>query len=178
MEWILQCAREGRRRLSSVEQAVGATPVRATQLDASLLDRELEDIFMSSVLKAVRTNSSNTNTTSHARESRHRYRTEWWLRHILRAVIWKLSFWDHNATHGLVLQNLKYARVDKHTGAITAPSRRQKALHGVITLLVRLAYENVSESVGRDNWAMSDSVRRASLAMLKRFRGLSGLRIG
>ncbi|KAK4147807.1 peroxisomal biogenesis factor 2 [Dichotomopilus funicola] len=53
---------------------------------------------------------------------------------LLRAVLFKLTVWDHDATYGAALQNLKYTDARKTGPALVAPSRWQKSLYGLITV--------------------------------------------
>lgn len=129
--------------------SMSPTPVRTTQLDASLLDSELEGIFVGMLVGAVRTAGGPTGG------GRRQLQTEWWLKHALRAIVWKLSVWDHDATHGLVLQNLKYVRAD---APMRPPTPRQKALHGAIVVLLRMAHERASDAAEQGSWSVSDSV--------------------
>jgi len=58
----------------------------------------------------------------------------------LRAVLFKLSIWDHNASYGAALQNLRYTDA-RHTGLVPrAPSRWQKAVYGLTAVGGRYAW--------------------------------------
>lgn len=58
----------------------------------------------------------------------------------LRAVLFKLSIWDHSASYGAALQNLRYVDA-RHTGPVPRlPSRWQKACYGVMTVGGRYAW--------------------------------------
>lgn len=52
----------------------------------------------------------------------------------LRAILFKLSIWDHNASYGAALQNLRYTDA-RHRGPVLAvPKRWQKACYGLFTV--------------------------------------------
>ena len=59
---------------------------------------------------------------------------------MLRTVLFKFTIWDHNASYGASLQNLKYtdARVKGLVPAI--PSRWQKAWYGMFSVGGRYAW--------------------------------------
>ncbi|KAI4862797.1 Pex12 amino terminal region-domain-containing protein [Hypoxylon rubiginosum] len=52
----------------------------------------------------------------------------------LRLVLFKLSVWDHDATYGAALQNLKYTDARQDGPVLTSPTKWQKALYGFITV--------------------------------------------
>lgn len=52
----------------------------------------------------------------------------------LRAVLFKFTMWDHSASYGAALQNLKYTDA-RHGGPVPlAPSRWQKGMYGIFTV--------------------------------------------
>lgn len=52
----------------------------------------------------------------------------------LRAVLFKLTIWDHNASYGAALQNLQYTDA-RHRGPTSiTPSKWQKAFYGLFTV--------------------------------------------
>ncbi|KAI1804686.1 Pex12 amino terminal region-domain-containing protein [Daldinia bambusicola] len=53
---------------------------------------------------------------------------------VLRAILFKLTVWDHNATYGAALQNLKYTDARRDGPVLTPPSKLQKSLYGLITV--------------------------------------------
>lgn len=58
----------------------------------------------------------------------------------LRALLFKFTIWDHNASYGAALQNLRYIDA-RHKGfALRAPSKWQKALYGLLTVGGRYAW--------------------------------------
>ncbi|KAL9115735.1 MAG: hypothetical protein Q9227_000103 [Pyrenula ochraceoflavens] len=109
----------------------GTSPVhRVGQVDAELLDEELLSLLKSQVGDALKYYSPN-------------LQVEWSdeIMLILRAVIFKLSIWDHNASYGASLQNLVYADArSSATGKAAAPKRWQKGAYGLITVAGRYCW--------------------------------------
>ncbi len=58
----------------------------------------------------------------------------------LRAILFKLSIWDHNTTYGAALQNLRYADSRTSRQTYAAPSRWQKGLYGLFAVGGRYAW--------------------------------------
>ncbi|KAI2603863.1 Pex12 amino terminal region-domain-containing protein [Hypoxylon fragiforme] len=52
----------------------------------------------------------------------------------LRAILFKLTVWDHDATYGAALQNLKYTDARRDGPILTPPTKLQKTLYGLITV--------------------------------------------
>lgn len=52
----------------------------------------------------------------------------------LRLILFKLTVWDHNATYGAALQNLKYTDARRDGPVLTPPSKWQKSIYGLITV--------------------------------------------
>ncbi|KAI1392790.1 Pex12 amino terminal region-domain-containing protein [Hypoxylon trugodes] len=52
----------------------------------------------------------------------------------LRMILFKLTVWDHDATYGAALQNLKYTDARRDGPVLTPPSKWQKSLYGLITV--------------------------------------------
>lgn len=64
---------------------------------------------------------------------------------VLRAVLFKLTVWDHDATYGAALQNLRYTDA-RHKGPVSVPpSRVQKALYGLVTVGGKYAWTRLEE---------------------------------
>lgn len=59
----------------------------------------------------------------------------------LRAALFKLSIWDHNASYGAALQGLRYTDSRKKFPVATPPTKWQKALYGFFTVGGRYAWE-------------------------------------
>lgn len=58
----------------------------------------------------------------------------------LRAVLFKLTIWDHDATYGAALQNLKFTDARSTGPNLVPPSRWQKSLYGLFTVGGRYAW--------------------------------------
>ena len=96
---------------------------RVGQVDAELLDEELLELLKGQVGEGLKYFGS------HLRDD---FSSEILL--ALRAVLFKLSIWDHNASYGAVLQDLQYTDA-RHRGPLpTAPSKWQKAWYGLLTV--------------------------------------------
>ncbi|KAI9847677.1 MAG: peroxisome assembly protein (Peroxin-2) [Sclerophora amabilis] len=108
----------------SVRGREGTKPVfRVGQVDAELLDEELLELLKAQVGDALKFYGS------HLKDD--------WSAEILlalRAVLFKLSIWDHNATYGAALQNLRYSDARNQGPVYASPSRWQKALYGLFTV--------------------------------------------
>lgn len=96
---------------------------RVGQVDAELLDEELVELLRGQVGEALKYLGSN-------------IKDDWSAEILLalRAIIFKLTVWDHDATYGAALQNLKYTDARRQGPALTPPSRWQKSLYGIITV--------------------------------------------
>lgn len=110
--WELVSSREGTR-----------PAFRVGQVDAELLDEELVDLLRSQVGDALKYFSGN-------------LKDDWSseITFALRAVLFKLTIWDHDATYGAALQNLKYTDARRDGLVLVAPSKWQKVLYGMITV--------------------------------------------
>lgn len=96
---------------------------RVGQVDAELLDEELLELLKGQVGEALKYFGS------HIRDD--------WSAEImlaLRAVLFKLSVWDHDATYGAALQNLKFTDARKKGPDLVPPTKLQKALYGLFTV--------------------------------------------
>ncbi|MCJ1245871.1 peroxisome assembly protein (Peroxin-2) [Trapelia coarctata] len=124
-------AQNGVEKWDAVKGREGTRPAfRVGQVDAELLDEELLDLLKGQVGEALKFFGSH-------------LRDEWSSEILLalRAVLFKLSIWDHNASYGAVLQNLRYTDA-RHTGLVPrAPSRWQKAIYGLTTVGGRYTWE-------------------------------------
>ncbi|KAF5680806.1 hypothetical protein FHETE_194 [Fusarium heterosporum] len=116
-------------RIGSAWDAVstreGTRPAfRVGQVDAELLDAELLDILKDQVSEGLKYFGG-----GHLHDD--------WSAEImmaLRAVLFKLTVWDHDATYGAALQNLKYTDARNDGLILKAPSRLQKSLYGLVTV--------------------------------------------
>ncbi|KAG6004931.1 peroxisome assembly protein (Peroxin-2) [Claviceps maximensis] len=122
-------------RLSSAWDAVssreGTRPAfRVAQVDAELLDEELVDLLKGQVAEATKYFAG-----GHLQDE--------WSAEImlaLRALLFKLTVWDHDATYGAALQNLKYTDARQPGPVLTPPSRLQKSLYGFVTVFGKYAW--------------------------------------
>jgi peroxin-2 len=119
--------RLGRAGLStwdSIKGREGTRPAfRVGQVDAELLDEELLDLLKGQVGEGLKYFGT------HIQDD--------WSAEImlaLRAVLFKLTVWDHDATYGAALQNLKFTDARKSGPVLVSPSKWQKALYGLFTV--------------------------------------------
>ncbi|KAI9838841.1 MAG: peroxisome assembly protein (Peroxin-2) [Sarea resinae] len=121
----------GRRAWGLIRGDEGTRPAfRVGQVDAELLDEELLELFKGQVGEALKYFGP------HLRDD--------WSSEILlglRAVLFKLTIWDHDASYGAALQNLRYtdARVKDSTRA--SPTRLQKLSYGLFSVGGRYAWD-------------------------------------
>ncbi|CAJ2500294.1 Uu.00g031470.m01.CDS01 [Anthostomella pinea] len=110
--WELLSSREGTR-----------PAFRVGQVDAELLDEDLVGQLRDQVGEAVKYMGGN-------------IKDDWSAEILLalRALLFKLTVWDHDATYGAALQNLKYTDARRDGPVLTAPSRWQKSLYGLVTV--------------------------------------------
>ena len=105
----------------SINGREGTRPAfRVGQVDAELLDEELLELLKGQVGDALKYFGS------HLQDD--------WSAEImlaLRAVLFKVTVWDHDATYGAALQNLKFTDA-RHKGPVLwTPSKWQKSLYGL-----------------------------------------------
>lgn len=60
---------------------------------------------------------------------------------VLRSILFKLSFWDNDASYGASLQNLRYADARKNITTQSKPTAWQKSLYGILTVLGRYGWD-------------------------------------
>lgn len=82
----------------------------------------------------------------------------------LRAILFKLSIWDHDASYGAALQDLKYIDVRSKGPIHSTPTKWQKGLYGFLTVGGRYAW-NKWESwlVGQSDGYEEVSIRNSSI---------------
>ena len=117
--WLTLVSREGTR-----------PAFRVGQVDAELLDEELLELLKGQVGEALKYYGP------HIRDD--------WAQEILlvlRAVLFKLSIWDHDASYGASLQNLRYADARVKSTSSARPSKWQKGVYGLFTVLGRYGWE-------------------------------------
>ena len=103
---------------------------RVGQVDAELLDEELLELLKGQVGEAFKYYGP------HIRDD---FSAEILL--ALRAALFKFSIWDHDASYGATLQNLRYIDARAKSTRRTKPSKWQKSLYGIITVLGRYGWE-------------------------------------
>ncbi|KAE8442859.1 peroxisome assembly protein (Peroxin-2) [Mollisiaceae sp. DMI_Dod_QoI] len=108
----------------SIKGREGTRPAfRVGQVDAELLDEELLELLKGQVGEALKYFGS------HLQDD--------WSAEVmlaLRAVLFKLTVWDHDATYGAALQNLKFTDARNKGPVLVSPSKWQKALYGLFTV--------------------------------------------
>ncbi|KAI9797321.1 MAG: hypothetical protein M1825_006019 [Sarcosagium campestre] len=96
---------------------------RVGQLDADLLDGELLDLLRRQAGEGLKFFGN------HLRDD--------WSAEIqlaIKAILFKLTFWDHDTTYGAALQNLRFTD-SRNTGPVhVSPSRWQKGAYGLLTV--------------------------------------------
>lgn len=103
---------------------------RVGQVDAELLDEELLELFKGQAGEALKYFGP--------------HLTDDWSQEILlalRTILFKVSIWDHDASYGAVLQNLRYTDARSKSIVPPRPSRWQKSLYGAFTVLGRYGWE-------------------------------------
>lgn len=121
--------------------------IRVSQVDAELLDAELLTLLKSQVGDALKY------FNQHVQDD---YSQEILL--ALRAILFKLSIWDNDASYGAALQGLRYTDARQLSssssvigstsgslGPLAKPTPIQKSLYGGITVLGRYAWDKYSD---------------------------------
>ncbi|PBP20775.1 peroxisomal biogenesis factor 2 [Diplocarpon rosae] len=108
----------------SIKGREGTRPAfRVGQVDAELLDEELLELLKRQVGDALKYFGS------HIQDD--------WSAEILlalRAILFKVTVWDHDATYGAALQNLKFTDARQNGAVLVSPSTWQKSFYGVFTV--------------------------------------------
>ncbi|KAI0910391.1 Pex12 amino terminal region-domain-containing protein [Ustulina deusta] len=107
-----------------VSSREGTKPAfRVGQVDAELLDEDLVQQLRDQVGDALKYLGTN-------------LRDDWAAEILLalRAILFKLTVWDHDATYGAALQNLKYTDARREGPVLVPPSKWQKSLYGLVTV--------------------------------------------
>ncbi|RAK81133.1 pex2/pex10/pex12 family protein [Aspergillus fijiensis CBS 313.89] len=102
---------------------------RVGQVDAELLDEELLGLLKGQVGDALK---------YYGPQMREDWSHE--IQFALRAALFKLSIWDHNASYGAALQNLRYIDSRSKGPVHSAPTKWQKSLYGLLTVGGRYAW--------------------------------------
>ncbi|TAQ83221.1 hypothetical protein B7494_g8452 [Chlorociboria aeruginascens] len=108
----------------SIKGREGTRPAfRVGQVDAELLDEELLDLLKGQVGEGLKY------LGPHIQDD---WSAEIML--MLRAVLFKLTIWDHDSTYGAALQNLKFTDAREKGPVLLPPSRWQKTVYGLVTV--------------------------------------------
>lgn len=99
------------------------------QVDAELLDEELLELLKGQVGEGLKYLGSHLTDT---------YTPEILL--VLRAIVFKLSIWDHSASYGALLQGLRYTDARSSLPSRPPPKPWQKAVYGALTVGGRYAW--------------------------------------
>ena len=114
----------------AVSSREGTRPAfRVGQVDAELLDEELVGLLQGQVGEALRYFGGVAGQGSTIKDD---WESEILL--LLRGVLFKLTVWDHNATYGAALQNLRYTDARRGESVLVPPSKWQKSLYGLVTV--------------------------------------------
>ncbi|GAA5888837.1 hypothetical protein JCM6882_002872 [Rhodosporidiobolus microsporus] len=121
---------------------------RVAQLDASLLDGELENILHAPVKTALE-------------GVRQPGRRDWEpeLLALLRFAVMRLSLWESGATYGTTLQNLRYRNEAKHAGGLQASAsdsaltRFQKLAYTALVVLPPYLHTRLQDRMLSSSWA-------------------------
>ncbi|KAF7719876.1 Peroxisome biogenesis factor N-terminal domain-containing protein [Penicillium ucsense] len=115
----------------SIRGRDGTRPAfRVGQVDAELLDEELLGLMKNQVGDALKYFGP-------------QMREEWSheILFALRAILFKLSIWDHNASYGAALQGLRYTDSRSKGPVHSAPTKSQKTMYGLLTVGGRYAWD-------------------------------------
>ena len=116
---------------STLVNSEGTRPAfRVGQVDAELLDEELLSLLRGQAAEGLKYFGA------HLQDD--------WSQEILlllRAVLFKLSVWDNDASYGASLQNLRFADARKSSAAQPRPTGWQKTLYGTFTILGRYGWD-------------------------------------
>lgn len=144
----------------TVSSPEGTRPAfRVGQVDAELLDEELVQLLRDQVgdaFKYVGGLGSN-------------LKEEWSAEILLalRAVLFKLTVWDHDATYGAALQNLKYTDARHDGPVLVPPTKLQKSLYGLITVGGKYGWTRLENwLLNQDNGFDTPSPRAQRLSRL------------
>ncbi|KAJ5994650.1 hypothetical protein N7451_010374 [Penicillium sp. IBT 35674x] len=116
---------------NSVKGRDGTRPAfRVGQVDAELLDEELLGLMKGQVGDALKYFGP-------------QMREDWSheILFALRAILFKLSIWDHNASYGAALQGLRYTDSRSEGPVHSPPTKVQKTMYGLLTVGGRYAWD-------------------------------------
>ena len=132
---------QGLQAWCTIKGREGTRPAyRVGQVDAELLDEELLDLLKGQVGEGLKYFGVRFmilfTTSTQANDEQSHVRDDWSSEILLglRAILFKLSIWDHNASYGAALQNLRYTDARHHGPVPAEPTKWQKVLYGVLTI--------------------------------------------
>ena len=166
-------AERGLQTWDSIKGREGTRPAfRVGQVDAELLDEELLELLRGQVGEALKyfgvwrhTSLDIYSYTYHFLQTH--IRDDWSSEILLalRAILFKLSIWDHDASYGAALQDLRYIDARK-AGPIHAPlTVSQKVIYGVVTVGGRYGWEKW------EDWLIDREEGVRVLIQRSRYRG-------
>ncbi|KFY64563.1 hypothetical protein V497_01658 [Pseudogymnoascus sp. VKM F-4516 (FW-969)] len=122
----------------------GTSPAfRVGQADAELLDEELLSLLRGQITSGLK----------YFGDIQEEWGEEVGL--ALRGVLFKVSVWDHDATYGAALQNLRFTDA-RHKGLVPLPpSRSQKALYGLLTVFGPYAWTRWERYLSSPSFSLS-----------------------
>ncbi|KUI57131.1 Peroxisomal biogenesis factor 2 [Cytospora mali] len=86
---------------------------------------------------------------------------------VLRAALFKLTVWDHDATYGAALQNLKFTDARRSGPVLAPPTKLQKSLYGLVTVGGKYAWTRLETwLLNQDNGFDPPSPRAQRLSRL------------
>ncbi|KAJ5568328.1 hypothetical protein N7450_010814 [Penicillium hetheringtonii] len=116
---------------NNVKGRDGTRPAfRVGQVDAELLDEELLGLLKGQVGEALK---------YFGPQMREEWSNE--ILFALRAILFKLSIWDHNASYGAALQGLQYSDSRSNGPVLAPPTKWQKSIYGLLTVGGRYAWD-------------------------------------
>ncbi|WPG98733.1 Hypothetical protein R9X50_00152700 [Acrodontium crateriforme] len=126
--------------VQGVQSPYGSRPAfRVGQVDAELLDEELLNLLKQQAGEGLKLFGA--------------HLIDEWGTEInagLRAILWKLSIWDHSASYGASLQGLKYVDARQPTPAATSQATAwQKIAYGLITVGGRYGWTRWEERLSQ-----------------------------
>lgn len=132
---------------SAVNGREGTRPAyRVGQVDAELLDDELLELLNGQIGEGLKyfgvRSTIRAATIMQSYDEQSHIRDDWSSEILLglRAILFKLSIWDHNASYGAALQNLRYTDA-RHQGPVpVTPTKWQKGLYGIIAVGCRYGW--------------------------------------
>ncbi|KAI9771230.1 MAG: peroxisome assembly protein (Peroxin-2) [Geoglossum umbratile] len=122
----------------SVKGREGTRPAfRVGQVDAELLDEELLELLKGQVGEGLK--YFGVVLTLPLKSS---LKDDWSAEILLalRAILFKITIWDHDASYGAALQNLKYTDARNKDPVHRPPAKWQKGLYGLFTVGGRYAW--------------------------------------